>query len=284
MTTMIRQEFAGEAMGVKGRFHNVIAWPDNHDIERCRGRLANQQFTASREASDGGRLTVTVRFDDNCKNGHETLSITGNWKHPDGGESGGCIHEEIAATFPEFAKLIPFHLCSTDGPMHYSGNVVFLAGDRDCWGLREGQIAYRNQLPARDDKHRKSLDQTVLHGLDIPAKYDWQEKYRRCGEGEEGDDNAARRWLPIEHIDPNCQLDDFETRQLSPIHRIGEGKARELDAARRAAIWPEATDDQLCADRQALEAMLSDRLPALLNEFRALVEEFGFLYGVPESA
>lgn len=278
MSTIVKAEHSGEAFGVPGRFHNVIAWPDSSVPERCRGRIANQKFTATRKASDGGRLTVTVRFDDECKNGHEDLSITGYWKHPGGGESGGCIHEEIAETFPEFAPLIPYHLCGVNGPMHYLGNVLYFAGNRDCHGLQSGQIQYQNELTAKDDDHREMLNRKTLHGKGIPSHCDWQEKHRRCGPGEEGDPCAERLWLPLVDIDPECQLESFETALLHPIHRIGEGKERELDAARRSAIWPEATDDDLCSDRIVLERMLKARLPELLKEFRSLIEGFGFLY------
>jgi len=56
----------------------------------------------------------------------------------------------------------------------------------------------------------------------------------------------------------------------------GEGKARELDAARYAAIWPEATDEELTAP--GLEDRLKARLPGLLAEFKKAVEYFGFTF------
>jgi hypothetical protein len=56
----------------------------------------------------------------------------------------------------------------------------------------------------------------------------------------------------------------------------GEGKARELDAARHAAIWPDATDEDLTAP--GLKERLEARLPKLLEEFRAAVESLGFVW------
>jgi len=56
----------------------------------------------------------------------------------------------------------------------------------------------------------------------------------------------------------------------------GEGKARELDAARSTAIWPDATDAELTAP--GLEERLTARLPALLREFRAAMESLGFVF------
>lgn len=59
--------------------------------------------------------------------------------------------------------------------------------------------------------------------------------------------------------------------------KAGE-KERDLDAARRSAIWPDATDEQLCSSKEELTALLEARLPALLKEFRRDVEAFGFTY------
>jgi hypothetical protein len=52
-----------------------------------------------------------------------------------------------------------------------------------------------------------------------------------------------------------------------------KGKEPDLGAARRCAVWPNATLDQL-ADKDTLAA----RLPSLLADFRADVESLGFTY------
>jgi hypothetical protein len=66
------------------------------------------------------------------------------------------------------------------------------------------------------------------------------------------------------------------TLHWKPYGRVGEGKERELDCAREAAIWPEATDEDLIAPD--LEKRLAARLPALMADFRAAVEALGFTY------
>lgn len=58
----------------------------------------------------------------------------------------------------------------------------------------------------------------------------------------------------------------------------GEGKARDLDAARRAAIWPDASDEILSADKATLSAALAERLPDLIAEFRRDMLATGFLW------
>ena len=68
---------------------------------------------------------VEIRFDDQCGNGHNTFSITMDSRKQYAGAFGGCMHDEIAAAFPEYAYLIKWHLTSTDGPMHYVANTVY---------------------------------------------------------------------------------------------------------------------------------------------------------------
>ena len=57
---------------------------------------------------------------------------------------------------------------------------------------------------------------------------------------------------------------------------LRQGQRRELDRARHAAIWPDATDEELTAP--GLKERLEARLPALLAEFRAAVESLGFTW------
>lgn len=68
------------------------------------------------------------------------------------------------------------------------------------------------------------------------------------------------------------------------VMQVGEGKERQLDAARRTAVWPDATDEQLCLPRAELEDLLMKRLPALLEDFRKDVEAAGFLWASEEEA
>ena len=159
-------------------------------VKRQRRKLGPKVYTENGETF---RITANVRHDDECGNGHNSFSVTGDIERKQGRrwveESGGCIHDEIARHFPEIAHLIKWHLCSTDGPLHYVANTVYLAGDRDHYGRKEG-------------------------------------------------------------------------------------KERQLDAARGSAVWPDATDEELTAPN--LKERLEERLPALLADFRADVEAFGF--------
>lgn len=172
--------------------------------------LTKHQSTArSKVLPNGHKLEVRLRYDDECGNGHNTFAITGSVYRPQYHGIGfyqepyecGCLHELIAEHFPEYAPLIKWHLCSSDGPMHYYEDTLFHAGNRDPWGLLKGQ---------------------VVGG------------------------------------------------------RTGEGKERDLAAARQSAVWPDATDEELMAED--LRGRLEERLPALLDEFRKAIESLGFVY------
>lgn len=131
-------------------------------------------------------IVAKVRYDDECGNGHNSFAITATISERCGNQwrdyCGGCCHEEISKHFPKLAPLIKWHLCASDGPMHYVANTVYHAGNR------------------------------------------------------------------------------------------------QLDAARHCAIWPEATDEQLCSEPEELKRLLLERLPALLEEFKTAIESLGFTF------
>jgi hypothetical protein len=79
---------------------------------------------------EGTMLNVTIRYEDSCGNGHNSFAITGTLYKGPQFLAGGCLHEDIAATFPELAPLIKWHLCSSDGPMHYVANTAYFI--RQC--------------------------------------------------------------------------------------------------------------------------------------------------------
>lgn len=196
-------------------------------------------------------LIVTVRFDDSCNNGHDTFAITADRyeahrqygepkiKHKSGRtlwlNGGGCLHEEIAEHFPELAKYIKWHLCSTDGPLHYVSNTVYQAGDRDCWGLRKGEF--------------KQF--TTKEGLPL-----WE---------------LAVSYEQAHETVASAEAPPAVTLQYKPYGREGEGKESDLEAARHSAVWPDATDEDLTAP--GLEERLKARLPKLLEEFHQDMQE-----------
>lgn len=192
----------------------------------------------------GAVITVLCRFDDSCKNGHDTFSITAEVRLPGKRdiEAGGCLHGDIVKVFPELEPLIKWHLCSTDGPMHGIANTIYHAGNRDHHGLLKGEV-------------RQIRNGRTGKPCWIASKFEGQ------------------RYVDSDECPADTQIIKYE-----PLNRVGEGKNRDLDAARRSAVWPEATDEQLCSPPEVLKALLEERLPALLVEFRKAMEGLGFTW------
>lgn len=250
--TLIRAEKAHAINGVQGRMFALHVPPAPWKA----GTFANQSWISESRSikgyGKGAALTVHIRFDDGCRNGHNTFSITAEVREPGYRDvrACGCMHDDIAKIFPELAPLIIWHLCSTDGPMHYIANTIYRAGDRDHNGLLKGE---KRQI--RNGKTGQLAWQLVA-----------------IVDGEE---------VPIYRLDKNVDADIAPTApdvRYVPWCRIGEGKSRELAHARSSACWPEATDEQLCLPKAELEALLTARLPALLVAMQRDIEAAGFLW------
>ena len=68
-----------------------------------------------------------IRYDDECGNGHNTFSITCDIRNLNGvWQAGGCLHDEFKKAYPEYAHLIKWHLCSSDGQLYYLKNIATL--------------------------------------------------------------------------------------------------------------------------------------------------------------
>jgi len=244
------------------------------------------------------KIIAEVRYDDQCGNGHNSFSITGEiWLigNRRDCEICGCIHEEIEKYFPELKHLIKWHLCSSDGPMHYLANTLYLASDKDYKGRRKGEASswdwfFRfGDFPLRK-KACKVLREFVMAspntaafwaGLNIEAiehkrdDYAFKPHYKFTGM------NNVTEW----HFCPFgtlAEAEDFIKAAVwadgkiyidNVVTAFSEGKEPELEAAKHSAIWPDATLEQL-QDKQAL----IDRLPGLLKAFKEDVEALGFTY------
>lgn len=151
---IIKQESALNVYGVNARAFNVVA--------NDQGRIINQKIGASRDHPEG-RLSVEMRFDDECKNGHERFSITASLTDKGHWIAGGCLHDEIAETFPELAPLIKWHLCSTDGPLHYIANTLY--------HVEQGRLDYARSSaiwPEATDEQLKAATRETLEAR-LPA-------------------------------------------------------------------------------------------------------------------
>ena len=215
-------------------------------------RLTNDQsLTESKTWTENKKrykLTMTIRYDDRCGNGHNTFSITGELRINGRWNCSGRLHDLILQErFPGYRHLIKWHLVSSDGPMHYVANTLYHASDRDCWGLRKGE---RRQV--RNGK---------------TGKLSWRRAIL---------DSQGQEVEPDKYLDSDTKPPITYTVEYVPLEHIGEGKARELDLARPTAVCPAATDEELLAPD--LEAKLTARLPQLLEAFKQDIEALGFTY------
>lgn len=195
----------------------------------------------------GELVRVKVRFDDQCGNGHNSFSITGEiygrkripnetkaknaqgktvWLH-----SGGCIHNEIKKEFPRLAHLTRWHGFTSEGPLHYLENTMYHA-----------------------DQH--AANKCWVYAIDPATKDERCAKYCSTDEG-----RGILKAYPEKGIEARMEIDPKTEKKAN------------IEAARRCAVWPDANLVQL-SDKEALK----ERLPLLMSDFRADIEKLGFTF------
>ncbi len=233
-------------------------------------------------------ITATVRYDDQCGNGHNSFSITADIRENHREYMGGCCHEEVAKHFPELAPFIKWHLTSSDGPMHYVANTLYHASDKDCWGFRKGEVKSWD-LVCRFDavpithKISESLRSFIVEGENFeieehahtrdPKTYSPNYTLKGYFKGDRKDWYGCQ-WHDKKEAEEFCEaLNTCRISIDSVPASYGEGSEPNLEAARSCAVWPEATLEQL-QDGEALEA----RIPAMIDDFKTDMEALGFEY------
>lgn len=295
--------------GVKGR---VWVYGIDPGVDRANGTFATQKWVSesrsvAKKYGVGAVLSVEMRFDDECKNGHNTFAITGSVVNPQAMRrsereiAGGCLHEDIAAIFPELAHLIPWHLTSSDSPMHYIANTLYHAGNRDHWGKVKGEpsdwetfIQFGDNpikhAPGNNWTRGKLLKFIQEHApLAGGPRYDFEvigidHKDRKTFGTKYTFGGFAAEWheCPFESeaeaLDFLYALNNCQPKFVKLATAWGEGKERDLNAARSTAIWPEASDEILSSEPAVLKAALEARHADLMARFRADMEAAGFLW------
>lgn len=147
---------------------------------------------------------VVLRYDDRCGNGYNTFSITVESKND---TYGGCMHNTVCKVFPEFAHLIKWHLCSSNGPHAYIANTLYFAVD--------------NRVKAAE-KLEKARDSLTVY---VNAN-----GYRSC-------ESFAEQYMKdIGMLKASISIAE---------DRLKKACGPDLKAAQRAAIAPDATLEQL---------------------------------------
>lgn len=93
----------------------------------------------------GEQMTVELCYDDQCRNGHNTFSITAfvrstdkRCTRDDGFLRGGQLHAEIKRQCATtLAPLIKWHGCTNAGPLHYVANTLYWLGYCDPQWCRD---------------------------------------------------------------------------------------------------------------------------------------------------
>lgn len=247
---MNMQEHTHSINGVEGRMRDRHKWPN--------GLYMHQSWESAWRLYDGGdyRLRVNIRFDDNCKNGHQTFAITADGQRKNGRGSWvddicGCCHNEIAEVFPELAYLIPYHLESTDGPMHAVANAVYHASNRDYNGLLKGET------------------RQIRNGR--TGKLAWRIGYK----------------MPSGEIKNHYTVPTFDGDDLSeapelpeviwqPMNHIGKGKERNFEAVRNIFHHIELSDETLSLEKAELTKILQGHVATMINKLKPTMEDIGF--------
>lgn len=240
-------------------------------MEKCALKYTTTKTT------DDYRIKVVIRLSDECRNGHADFAITGDFfDYKNGGNSCGCIHEEIHEYFPEFQPFIDLHLCDTKGaPMYAQCNGFY--------HLRNSpRELTKDYLRITDEEYdrffREAEDRLyftyLLQKMNIPSR--WEEEAR-----------AAIRQL--EELSGDTFVDKSERYQFTPLtseeyqlieSRIAEGyytprnirrrKAAAIRAKNReeiAKLRAKARNDKLKIDRELHVKLLVKKMGMPLDNF-----------------
>lgn len=186
-----------------------------------------------------GKYKIQIRYDDSCNNKRPSFAIlAAAWDPLERDYCFSADHSIVRSVFPEFADLIKWHLMFSDGPLHYIENTLYHVKNTDHYGLLEGEVVQ------------------ITDPSGVPV---WRL-------------SRPENTTVKSHSKPQALLVEY-----APVTRTGEGKKRNLDAARRSAIWLEATDEELLQPEEKLKEALLARLPQLINEFNDVINSLGFV-------
>jgi hypothetical protein len=233
--------------------------------KRQKKTITKENITEYGEKCD---LVIDIRYDDKCDNGHNSFAMTGSLykagRRSDSAHlAGGCIHELIEKHAPELKPYIKWHLTNSDGPMYYIENTLYHAKDTDYNGLRKGEYGAFTKVVTAELK--KNGGEVEIYSTD--TMYLNRQNNPNLAKSNEKEAKKLDAFMNSVNpeLKPTIKMVDCE-------YSKSEGKEIDLKAARSCAVWPEAQFEDFT--REKLEA----RLPKLLEEFKAAVEELGFIF------
>ena len=265
-----------------------------HQINNVQGTLRGKnEWVSDTRPINGYGVGGHIRVEISCS---PYFSISASSRRRDDIEAGGAMHDEICRYFPELAPLLKFHLWS-GLPMHYVENTLFYTSERDYAGRLKGEPTdYTTRLYVNDAPIGYHLPPSAAQWLlenhksgstfEVVKLEDPLGQFARFTlRSSSGSQQAANWYSAMFKAEYPAQewcttLNNPQTRVTATQVPVGfsKGGVRDLDAARRCAAWPEATDEQLCLPTEELKALLEQRKDALTAEFTAMIESIGFSY------
>lgn len=240
---------------------------------------------------------IKVRYDDECGNNHNSFAITSTIyesgkKSDKYMVSGGCNHDDIVKVAPELEYLIKWHLMSSDAPLHYISNTLYHARDRENMTLPLGSptdfkkyLKFKN-IPFTFNQQSSGFWDYLenvgdFNNIDIKSiayegDYALREKYSFTGFIKE---NETKQWYKAPFDNEKSALEFLQALQNNEYEIIeiptqwNKAVKPDIEAARRCAIWSDATLDQL-QNKESLES----RLCNLVCELKQDIEQFGFIF------
>jgi hypothetical protein len=202
-------------------------------------------------------IFVTIRLNDECKNGHQDFAITANIYETGKPKTdryfigGGCCHDDILKAFPQFKIFVDLHLCDYKGiPMHPTANGFY--------HLKEG---FNNTKPesegfAREycEYYRISLEQFNVLRTSF-NEVDFALKLRDLGILEQWEKQAKEAIIILEGLTETKFVIDSKRTQLN---FPSEEKINEhLDRVKSGYYTPEAQQQREIAKLDGIIAKLA---------------------------
>lgn len=155
----------------------------SNTTDQTSAQASNSLIFKTEKIHNDTLICVSIRLNDECKNGHQDFSITGDiWEanKPKIDKyylGGGCCHDDILELFPEFKIFVDLHLCDyTGAPMYAIENGLYHMKDKQTAMkyLRISEKQY-NKLNITTDKLYFGY---LLHDLGIVKQ--WNEEAKKA--------------------------------------------------------------------------------------------------------
>ena len=208
---------------------------------------SSQTQSFSKTTKKGELIRVKVRFDDCCGNGHNSFAITGEIYG-----RARIPHETTAKNAQGKTVWMQSCGCVHDEIKKHFPELAHLVKWHSF--TSKGPRYYIEDTIYHADQH--AANKCWIYATDPAPKGERCVKYCSTDEGGE-----MLKAYSDKGIEARMKID------------LTTEKKANIEAARRAAVWPDATLAQL-SDKEAL----NERLPALMSDFRADIEKLGFTF------